>query len=197
MSVPDKLANAWFMSTTARTAGFNTVAYDRLGNHSAYLTILLMAVGGSPGSCAGGFKTTTMAVLVAMAWSRIRGRRFVELHDRSLPDATVERTVSLAMVYLLLVAGAHFLLSFSESSGDLEHSRQIFLPLMFEAASATGTVGLSMGVTPELSPFGRLVIIGSMFVGRVGPIAFFAAISMRGGRFPTGYRPAREDIIVG
>lgn len=193
-----KLVNAWFMSTTVRTAGFNSVDYELLGNSSAYITILLMGIGGSPGSTAGGIKTTTVAILVAMAWSRMRGRRFVQLHDRKVPDGTVQRTVALVVVFSVLVLTAIMLLTIGETGGeDLDRSRRAALPLIFEAVSATGTVGLSMGMTAGLTSFSKTVMILAMFIGRVGPLAFFAAISIKSSRFPAGYRPAHEDVIVG
>jgi trk system potassium uptake protein len=197
-AVADKIVNAWFMSVTARTAGFNTVPYDQIGNQAAYVTIFLMFVGGSPGSTAGGIKTTALAILVAVALSRIRGRRFVQLHDRTIPEVTVGRTVSLIVLFFLLLAAVNFVLTLSETRGeDIETSRVSILPLLFEAVSAAGTVGLSMGVTPSLTPIGKLTIILTMFIGRVGPLAFFAALSIKRNPLPSNYRPAREDVIVG
>jgi trk system potassium uptake protein TrkH len=196
MPFSDRLTNAWFMSVTARTAGFNSVAYESISVQSGMVTILLMFIGGSPGSTAGGIKTTAIAVLVAMAWSRIRGRRYVELHNRAIPDATVERTVSLVFLFALTIGTAFFCLTFSEAIGAA-HTRDNILPLFFETVSATATVGLSMGVSTQLTPLGKFIIVLCMFVGRVGPLAFFAAISLRGGKLPAGFRPAREDLIVG
>ncbi len=199
MGPVSKLTNAWFMSTTARTAGFNSVDYGQLTNQSALVTIALMAIGGSPGSTAGGVKTTALAILIAMAWSRTRGRQYVSLRGRSVPDETVERTVSLFILFFLLISLLHFVLSFTETGHvtDLEGARATMLPLLFEAVSAAGTVGLSMGTTAELSTVGKLVIVVTMFIGRVGPLAFFAAVSFRKRPLPLGSRPAREDVIVG
>ena len=195
----DKVSNAWFLSVTARTAGFNSVSYAQVANSSAFLTILLMVVGGSPGSTAGGLKTTTLAVLGALAWARMRGRRFAELHGRSLPTGTTERTVSLALVAFAVMTAAIFVLSYSETRGaSTQEARHAFLPLFFEVVSAFCTVGLTMDVTPTLSAFGKGLIILLMYVGRLGPLAFFAALSLQS----TGYvrrsvRPAHEDLIVG
>jgi trk system potassium uptake protein TrkH len=198
LSVIDRLVNGWFMSTTARTAGFNSVPYQLIGNNTAYVTILLMAVGGSPGSTAGGIKTTALAILAAMAWSRVRGRRHVQLHDRTIPEGTVGRAISLTVLFFVMVTAVNFLLSFSETATtDLASARQSFLPLMFEAASAAGTVGLSMGVTATLTDLGKVLIIVSMFMGRVGPLAFFAAISIKSRGVAGRYRTAHEDMIVG
>ena len=198
LGVLDKLANAWFMSVTPRTAGFYTVPYEAVGNETAFLTVLLMVVGGSPGSTAGGIKTTAVAILVALALARIRGRRHVALHDRTLPDEAIQRTVSLVLLVFAILAAATFLLTIEQTHAvPLAQARQQALPLLFEAVSAFGTVGLSMGLTPALEPGGKLVVIALMFLGRVGPLAFFAAISIKSKAYPAELRAAREDVIVG
>ncbi len=196
LPVSDKLANAWFMSVTARTAGFASLSYAAVGNETAYLTILLMMVGGSPGSTAGGIKTTALAILAALAVARMRGRRHVQIHDRSVPEGTVQRTVSLTLVSFALVTASILVLSATERPDDLARARATFLPMMFEAVSAFATVGLSMDVTPSLSPAGRVVAIVLMFLGRVGTLTFFAAIAIKA-RATADVRAAREDVIVG
>jgi trk system potassium uptake protein len=198
LSIGDRISNGWFMSVTARTAGFNTVPYVAVGNHAIFLTILLMIVGGSPGSTAGGIKTTSLAVLVALAAARVRGRRHVELHDRTVPEGTLERTVSLVLLATVVILVGAFTLDLTETTGlAMPQARQSVLPLAFEIVSAFGTVGLSMDVTPTLSVPGRMLIIVMMFIGRVGPLAFFAAISFKTSRVPARTRAAREDLVVG
>lgn len=198
MSAIDKLANAFFLSVMPRSGGFNAVSYIELSNAGSFLTILLMIVGGSPGSMAGGLKTTALAILVALAISRMRGRRFVELHDRTVPDGTVQRTVSLAVIFGSLVAAMIFALTLTEFRDRMgAEAHAAFLPLAFEVVSAFGTVGLSMDVTPALSPWGKLAVVIAMFVGRVGPLTFFAALSIRSSGFLREFRPAREDLIIG
>jgi trk system potassium uptake protein len=198
LSVVDRLTNAFLMSVTARSSGFASVDYGQIANSSAYLTILLMVAGGAPGSTAGGLKTTTLAVLAALAWARGRGRRHVELHGRTIPEGTVERTVSVALAAFALMSAAIFLILMTETRQvPPDEARGLFLPLMFEVVSAFCTVGLSMGVTPELSGLGRLLTIFLIFVGRVGPLAFFAAISLQARRRPRAIRAAQEDLIVG
>ncbi|WP_063934666.1 TrkH family potassium uptake protein [Archangium violaceum] len=199
LGLVDKLSNAWFLSVTARTAGFNTVSYAQVANSTAFLTILLMVIGGSPGSTAGGLKTTTLAVLVTLALARMRGRRFAELHGRALPTGTTERTVSLALVAFVVMTAAIFLLSLSETRGATpQEARQAFLPLFFEVVSAFCTVGLTMDLSPLLSGFGKLLVIVLMYVGRLGPLAFFAALSLHSaGYLRRSVRPAHEDLIVG
>jgi trk system potassium uptake protein TrkH len=193
-----KLVNAWFMSVTPRTAGFNSIPYDAVGNGTAYLTLFLMLVGGSPGSMAGGVKTTALAVLTVLAVARVRGVRYVELNGRAVPEGTVQRIVSLVVVAVALVSTAVLVLTFTETQGlPTEEARRSFLPILFEGVSAFGTVGLSMGITPTLSTPGKLVVIVLMFLGRVGPLSFFAAVALRNARHPATFRPAHEDVIVG
>ena len=190
-----RIVNAWFASVTARTAGFNSIDYAAVGNAAGFLTIVLMMIGGSPGSTAGGLKTTTLAVLVAWAWSRYLGRRFIGIHGRAIPEATRENTVSITMLYLVVATMSFFFLSVSlGGSGAAEHAS--FLPTAFECISAFSTVGLSMGTTGELTGAGKIIVIALMFIGRVGLLAFFSAILLRR-RAAARFHPAREDIIVG
>ncbi|MFN7132432.1 MAG: TrkH family potassium uptake protein, partial [Myxococcales bacterium] len=192
-----RVSNALFMSVTARTAGFNTVPYALLTNSGVLFTILLMLVGGSPGSTAGGLKTTTLAVLVSLAWARFSGRRHTVLHGRTVPAGTVQRTVSVVLLVTAILLAAVFVLGILESRHlPLEQSRQAFLPLVFEVVSAFCTVGLSMGMTADLSAAGRLLAILLMFIGRVGPLVFFAAISIERSS-ANEVREAAEDLVVG
>jgi trk system potassium uptake protein len=197
MSLVDRLANAWFMSVTPRTAGFNSIDYEAVGNDTAALTIMLMFIGGSPGSTAGGIKTTTLAVLIALGLSRVRGLKFVGLKQRAIPEGTVERTVGMILLALLVLSVAFFLLSSIQAVGlTPEESRDQFLPVAFETVSAFGTVGLSMNYSAKLDPAGELVVIWLMFVGRVGLLSFFSAAVLKRGALGA-LRPAQEDVIVG
>lgn len=197
MSIGDKLTSSWFMSVTPRTAGFNSIDYVRVGNDSAALTIMLMFVGGSPGSTAGGVKTTTIAVLVALGLSRIRGLKFVGLKQRAIPEGTIERTVGIILLALLVLTVSFFLLNAIQSIGlTSEASRDVFLPVAFECVSAFSTTGLSMNFSPKLHATGELVVIWLMFVGRVGLLSFFAAAVLRRGQLAS-LRPAQEDVMVG
>jgi trk system potassium uptake protein len=198
LAVTDKLANAWVMSVMPRSGGFNSVDYTAIGNDSAALTMMLMFVGGAPGSAAGGIKTTTLAVLVALGLSRVRGMRYVGLKHRAIPAGTIERTTGIVILALLVLTAGYFALSAIQSIGmSAAESRAHFLPIVFETMSAFGTVGLSMGETTQLRPAGELVVIGLMFIGRVGLIAFFTAVILRRGHPPAFLRPAQEDVIVG
>ncbi len=198
LSIGDKLTGAWFLSVSPRTAGFNSVDYALVGNDTSALTMMLMFVGGSPGSTAGGVKTTAVAVLVALAVSRFRGHRYVSIQDRAVPTGTIERTVGLVLLAMLVVVGSFFAISAIEAVGqNAIESRAHFLPIAFEVVSAFATVGLSMNYTPELEPLSKLIIAGLMFIGRVGLFSFFAAVMLRRTRPPAIQRPAQEDLIIG
>ncbi len=161
----DKILGALFQSVTARTAGFSTIDLGLLPSASLFTLIVLMFVGGSPGSCAGGIKTSTLAVWLARLESSVRGKREVRLLDRSVSREQVNRAdlvVGLALFWNII--GVFFLLT-SEAHLPVEA-----LELIFEQISAFGTVGLSTGVTPQLSDAGKLWLSATMFVGRLGTL---------------------------
>jgi trk system potassium uptake protein TrkH len=192
LSGPHKVTNALFMSITARTTGYHSVDYATLSESGAFATILLMSIGGSPGSAAGGMKTTTIALIGLLAWSRMRGRTVTSLWGRSVPEETNQRAIGLFVVAFAVMTCGIFMLTVTEGpSGD-----QRFLHHMFEAVSAFNTVGLSMDTTGDLSPLGRWVTVVLMFLGRVGPLTFAAALATRR-RDRTGFRYASEDVVVG
>lgn len=193
LSVGDKICNALFMSTTARTAGFNTIDYANVSDSGNFLTMLLMTVGGSPGSTAGGMKTTTFALIMLLAWSRWRSHETTTFANRTIPDETIQRAVGLTVLALGTVALGVFALATTEQYGLHEAS---FLVHMFEAVSAFNTVGLSLGLTPHMSTAGRWVTIMLMFLGRVGPLTFAAALVVRRVR-NSRFRYAFEDVVVG
>ncbi len=194
MSVWGKVENALFMSVTARTAGFNTVDYAAAADSSNFLTILLMSIGGSPGSTAGGLKTTTFFVIGLLAWSRFRGRTTVSAWSRTIPDETVQRAVGLFVVAFGTVTAAIFALTILETNGGVVDP---FLWIMFEGVSAFNTVGLSLGTTGELEPLSRVLVTLLMFVGRIGPLSFAALLALRAGRPRSRYAFAREDVSIG
>ena len=193
MSLVDKFFNSMFLSVTPRTAGFNTIDYAAASDSTNFLTILLMTVGGSPGSTAGGMKTTTFALVVLMAWSRIRGHETTLFANRSIPSDTIQRAIGLMVVAVSLMAIAVFALAITD---EVAGQRGHFLTRMFEAVSAFNTVGLSMNLTPELSYCGRLVTIVLMFVGRVGPLMLASALVIRQGH-RGHFRYAYEDVAIG
>lgn len=198
MPFAHKLTNGLFMSVTARTAGFNTVDYAHAADSTNFLTILLMSIGGSPSSTAGGLKTTTIAIIGLLAWSRVRGYSATNFLQRSVPDETVQRAVGLFVFAFGLVTASIFFYTASELAWvQPSQTSGRFLEYMFEAVSAFNTVGLSMGVTGELSGFGRALTILLMFIGRVGPLTFAAALLRRHRRASRPYRYAYEDVAIG
>ncbi len=185
-----------FQSVTPRTAGFNTVDFSQLTNGMLFFTILLMFIGASPGSAGGGVKTTSFAVLLAIARSRWHGTVDTFLFRRRLPPQTVARAISIILVSLLVVLTATLALMITEQGGmPHSQSRGLFLEHLFEAVSAFATVGLSTGVTPTLSIPGKLIIILLMFVGRLGPITI--ALAIAGEKKGIDFTYPEEDIMIG
>ncbi|HSR41074.1 MAG TPA: potassium transporter TrkG, partial [Longimicrobiales bacterium] len=194
----EKLVNGLFMSVTARTAGFNTVDYAATAESTNFITILLMSIGGSPGSTAGGLKTTSVAVIGLLAFARLRGHQVTSVGHRTIPEETVQRAVGLFVVGFIVVTGGILLYAVFQLRpvpGETPGGR--FLLHMFEAVSAFNTVGLSMGATGELIPASKLLTIALMYVGRVGPLTFAAAIALGGPTLTGEFRYAYEDVIIG
>jgi trk system potassium uptake protein TrkH len=197
LGVADRIVNAFFMAVTPRTAGFHTVDYDQVANPSLFLTIGLMWIGGAPFSVAGGVKVTTAALLVLVLWARMRGDAHVSVAGRTVPDETVNRAAGLAVGAFLLLAGFVFLLLAAESASDATGGdRAHFARLVFEVQSAFSTVGLSMNLTPRLSPEGRLLLVPVMLLGRLGPLAVLGAMAIRQRR-RAPFRYAYENVLVG
>ena len=188
--------NAAFMSVTARTAGFNTVDYGAISDTSVVLTIIFMVIGGSPGSTAGGIKTTTAALLALLFVSYLRGRRDVSVRHRSVRPEHIALATGLAVGTVALLAAAVFVLMVSELPVNVQ-DRTLLVRATFEAASAFGTVGLSMGLTTALTTAGKLVITFLMFLGRVGPLTLAASMAIAAQRRQAHYRHAFEDVVVG
>jgi len=194
----DRLVNALFMSVTPRTAGFNAIDYASASEGANFLTILLMAIGGAPGGTAGGLKVTTVALIGLLAWARFRGRATVFAWNRSVPEETIQRAVGLFVVGFGMITAAILLFTLVELTGEgAGPDSDAFLVHMFEATSAFATVGLSMGATPDLSTAGRLITTLLMFVGRVGPLTFAAAIALSRPTSRGDFRYAYEDVVVG
>jgi trk system potassium uptake protein TrkH len=185
-----------FQSITCRTAGFNTINIATLGNATLAFMIFLMYVGASPGSCGGGIKTTTLAVLGKFAWSRMRNKIRVNMFKKSIPKDTVAKSASLVLISMTIITAAIFFLLLSTpnhpSSG--EHHSQ-FISYLFEVVSAFGTVGLSMGATTQISCLGKLLIITIMLIGRVGVLTFSYLIA--GVELTNGIEYAEENIMIG
>jgi trk system potassium uptake protein len=183
-----KVLGALFQSVTARTAGANTLNLPDLTDSTLFLTIFLMFIGASPGSTGGGIKTTTFATLLGTVWSQIKGKEDVVLFRRRIMIEIIFKALTVTVSGITLVFGITMLLTLTEVGKD-------FLMILFETTSAFATVGLSMGLTPELSPIGRVLIIFTMFAGRVGPLTVAFAIAMR--RKPDPYRYPQGRMMIG
>lgn len=191
----DRLSNAFFMSATARTAGFNSIDYTAAADDTNFLTILLMSVGGSPGSTAGGLKTTTFALIGLLAIARLRGHQIVSAWGRSIPGETIQRAVGLFVLGFVVLTLALFGYSHTELDALTGFGQPFFIH-MFEAVSAFNTVGLSLGATGGLSAAGRWLTISLMYIGRVGPLVFAAALARRA-HGTKSIRYSYEDVVIG
>ncbi|MCA9184963.1 MAG: potassium transporter TrkG [Pirellulaceae bacterium] len=186
---------AMFHSISCRTAGFNTVEIGELTNAMLFVSIILMAIGAGPCSTAGGFKVSTIMVLVLQAWATFRGKTSLNLFRRTIPQATVDRAIATAMLFGVVAIVALTSLLVIEQSGKIEEStRAEFLEGLFEVVSALGTVGLSTGITSKLGVVGRLILILLMFLGRLGPISVFVALSRGAATSPIMY-PDEEPMV--
>jgi trk system potassium uptake protein TrkH len=196
MGFADKILISVFQSVTARTAGFNTVDFSLLANATLFFFIILMFIGASPGSCGGGVKTTTAATFFALVRSRLRGETDVMIMHRTIPKETVAKAVAVVISSGLVITIMVVVLLVTQLGGvsHLE-SRGMFLEYLFEAVSAFGTVGLSMGKTSGLDATGKLVIIVLMFVGRLGPLTL--AFSIRPRQMPANLKYSEENVMIG
>ncbi len=186
-SAADRFFLSLFQAVTPRTAGFNTASIASLSGTGSLLLIILMLIGGSPGSTAGGMKTTTLAVLAANAFSVFRRKKCVQLFGRRIEEGTVRNAATLCLMYLSLPVICAAAISMADG-----------LPVgacLFETVSAIGTVGLSMGITPDLGLFSHIILILLMFFGRVGGLTLvYAAVNVN--KSDVSQRPV-EKISVG
>jgi trk system potassium uptake protein TrkH len=184
------LLGALFQSITARTAGFNTIDVSAMSPSSRFVLILLMFIGGSPGSTAGGIKTVTLAVVIMTAVAALRKRSEVEMFKRSVRIVVVGRAITVTLLFVAVLFGATLILTITENANGFTMSQ-----IAFEAASAMGTVGLTTGITPALTTAGKLIIIAVMLIGRLGPLTLLATLTFN--LKPARYSYPSEAIIVG
>ncbi|MGI6604354.1 MAG: potassium transporter TrkG [bacterium] len=182
-----KVLASYFQAVTPRTAGFNTLPISALRPATLLLIMLFMFIGASPGGTGGGIKTTTFVTLLLTVMATVRGKERTEVGGRCIPAWQVAKSMAIAFISLCLILGATTVLLLSEGKE--------FLPTLFEVVSAFGTVGLTMGLTTELSVLGRLVITAVMFAGRVGPLTMVLALAHQ--QYPKSVRFPEESIIVG
>jgi trk system potassium uptake protein TrkH len=181
------LLTAIFQSVTPRTAGFNTVDMKTVAPATVFLIMVFMYVGGSPGGTAGGVKTSTVGVMVASVVATLRGRDKAEMFHHSISEETVHRVAGIILLSLVALGTGTFVLLTTEKAP--------FGQIIFEAVSAFGTVGLSRGLTPDLTLVGRLVVTALMFTGRLGPLALILSIASLHDR--AVYKYPEDRILVG
>lgn len=186
-TLTERVLASFFLSVTPRTAGFNTIPTGLLQTQTLFFLIILMFIGASPGSTGGGVKTTTFGTLLIAVLSSIRGSKDVEIFKRRLSLEIILRSVTIVSLSLFLIVFITMLLTMTEEF--------LFVSILFETFSAFGTVGLSTGITSELSIIGRLLITLTMFCGRIGPLTL--ALALGEGRGRSLFRYPEEKIMVG
>lgn len=184
----EKLLASYFQAVTPRTAGFNTLNIGALRPVTLFLLIILMFIGASPGSTGGGIKTSTFTTIAVAVWSIIQGKYDIEIFGRRLPRGMVLKALAVAAVSMMLVVTVTGVLLITEQK-EMEI-------VLFETVSAFGTVGLSAGLTPQLTVAGKLLITATMYSGRVGPLTLAFAIAQRLGRQGIKHYP-EEGVIIG
>ena len=184
----DKIQASFFQSVTTRTAGFATVVQENLTDASAAVSIILMLIGGSPVGTAGGMKTVTIAVLIYSAFATIRNKNSASLFGRRISEGSVKKAVAVAVTFLTICSASTILLMATSSISALD--------AVYETVSATATVGLSRNITATLNAFGKLIIIVTMYFGRVGPISLAVALGSKNESQNVISEPT-EDISIG
>ena len=183
--------NALFQSVTLRTAGFNAVDQATLTDGSKLFGSLLMMVGASPASTGGGMKTTTVAVVVLMIISVVKGGSEVNAARRRLSGDTVHRALAVTSLFLCMLTLGMLAIVL------LENGRYSMADILYECASAMGTVGVSAIGTPSLQTASRAVLLPMMFLGRVGPLTLAIAVARRQGRARSASKYPEEKIMIG
>ncbi|HQC31833.1 MAG TPA: potassium transporter TrkG, partial [Candidatus Cloacimonas sp.] len=186
-TVARRVLSSWFQSVTARTAGFNTIDIGLYSSASVLLTVILMFIGASPGSTGGGIKTTTFSVLMLSVLSMLSGKNDLVVFKRKIPLSNAREATTLVTLALAIILTIIFILMLIEPFP--------FEKILFEAFSAFGTVGLSMGITSQLSYAGKMLITLLMYIGRVGPLTLIYAISIR--KRQPDFSFAEETISIG
>ena len=188
MNIKDKLLNSFFASVTPRTAGFNSISTDGMTTAGKFLTIILMFIGGSPGSTAGGLKTATFGLIILTVISVIKGREDTEAFGKRFAKELVYKAFALLIIAVGLIIVVTMLLSVTEKGIE-------FIDLLYEATSAFATVGLTTGVTQKLSTVGRIIIMIMMYFGRVGPLTVALALTNR--KKKVDYKYPEGKILIG
>ncbi|MBE6952210.1 MAG: potassium transporter KtrB [Ruminococcaceae bacterium] len=188
MDLFDKIQVSFFQSVTTRTAGFASVPQENLTNASAAVSVVLMLIGGSPVGTAGGMKTVTIAVLICSAFATIRNKNNAALFGRRISEDSIKKAVAVAVAFFTICTTSTILL--------LATSNASVIDVVYETVSATATVGLSRNFTTSLNAFGKLIIIVTMYLGRVGPISLAVAFGSKNESQNVISEPT-EDISIG
>ncbi len=188
MSLFDKIQVSLFQSVTTRTAGFASIPQENLTNASAALSIILMLIGGSPVGTAGGMKTVTIAVLLCSALATIKNKNSAAVFGRRISEDSIKKAVAVTVTFIAICATSTVLLMAASNASAID--------VVYETVSATATVGLSRSLTPTLDAFGKLIIIFTMYFGRVGPISLAVALGSKNESQNVISEPS-EDISIG
>jgi trk system potassium uptake protein TrkH len=188
MDMSQQFLGAWFQAVTSRTAGFNTIDVSKMTTAGLFVTIALMLVGGSPGGTAGGIKTTTARVLASCTYAILQGKESVIIYRRQIPNSLLLKAIAVTFGSLMTVVLATIAISIAEPKLD-------FIRILFEVVSAFATVGLSAGITAGLTSFSKLVLVFTMYIGRVGILLLISAFL--GDPRPSSIRYPEESLLVG
>lgn len=188
LDLGDKIMIAWFASVMPRTAGFNSIDYGLMTTAGLFITIALMFIGGSPGSTAGGIKTTTFRILFSCTKSVLQGKEEVLCYQRQIPFTLVLKAIGVLFGSAMMVVGVTTLIAIADPKIEL-------IRILFEAVSAFATVGLSTGITADLSVWSQIILVVTMYVGRVGVLLLMAAVL--GDPSPSAVNYPEENLLVG
>lgn len=187
LSLKDKVLGAYFHAVVPRTAGFNSLNMSELSLSTQFVTMVLMFIGGGSGGTAGGIKVTTFLIILLAIWNLIRGNDDINIMERRISKDLVYRSFAITVYSIGIVSIISFILTITEDAP--------LNVILFEVISAFATVGMSLGLTPDLSPVGKIAISLLMFIGRVGPLTIAFALAKKQNKLP--YKYAEEKIMIG
>ena len=188
MSLFDKIQVAIFQSVTTRTAGFASVPQENLTNSSSLVSLILMFIGGSPVGTAGGVKTVTIVVLLCSAFATIRNKNQATIFNRRISTGSIRKAVAVVMTFLIVMLTSVILLSVTTDA--------LVIDLLYECVSATATVGLTKNLTSFLDVWGKIIIIATMYFGRIGPISLAIAFQSKK-QGTNSIKNPTEEVSVG
>lgn len=191
LRLDNKIIASCFQSVSLRTAGYYSISQGGLTDASKFISIILMAIGGSPGGTAGGIKTVTLGIILIAVVSVIKGNDSISAFKKSISLHTLQKALAVIMMIVSIISLSTILISFAEIDSNFS-----FIDILFEVTSAIGTTGLTTGITPALSTFSKAILIICMFIGRLGPITLAVAIASKKGGNNLLHYP-EEKIIVG